>query len=143
MPGEGTSLYPPLPRSAWGALKHRVQLLQPVEDSGAGQCGCPLGLAAHRGLCAAESMLCGAVPDGTVSGVLLAGISAAGSAPSPINLALVYRVWETYHSKSVPTFLSGSQTSVYPIFFHTEFGMAVVFLFFFLGGGGSMKFCHI
>ena len=25
-----------------------------------------------------------------------------------------------------PTFLSGSQTSVYPIFFHTEFGIALV-----------------
>lgn len=43
----------------------------------------------------------GAVPDGTVSGGLLAGISAAGSAPSPINLALGYGVRETYHSKSV------------------------------------------
>lgn len=43
----------------------------------------------------------GAGPDGVVSGAPLAGISAAGSAPSPVNLAWAYGVCETYHSKSV------------------------------------------
>lgn len=59
------------------------------------------GRVTHCAGCSAGSVLGGAVPDGTVSGVGLAGISAAGSAPSPINLAPGYRVWETYHSKSV------------------------------------------
>lgn len=72
------------------------------EVSGAGWCDRPEG-PGHT-LCApgrAGGVLGRAVPDGPVSGALLAGISVAGSAPSPVNLARVYRVWETYHSKSV------------------------------------------
>lgn len=41
-------------------------------------------------------------PDGTITALLLAGISVGSKyPPSPINLALFYRVWETYHSKCV------------------------------------------
>lgn len=59
-----------------------------------------LGALAERG----QRLLGRGFPDGAITALLLAGISVGSKylpPSSPINLALFYRVWETYHSKCV------------------------------------------